>query len=230
MLDVTLKSTEANEVLALVQSVGLNPVEFGWLVDDSDEYIDGEPVGFRTSTLSHRPTDYFCKFGGLSVEFSPGPNWRVETKHHANNWAAKLAAVQLWLAELRKEVDAPDLWATIGQEKALSTAVSSTRLDNRPFDAAEQSLIAAKLDEIKAYLLEGQVFGTDDAATVEREFAYLKESSGRLGRKDWLNILLGGLISIAIGLALDPERARGLLRLAGAVFQSLWELGSGLLK
>ena len=128
---------------------------------------------------------------------------------------------------VKLESDAPDLWATIGQEKALSTAAASADLDNRPFTAAEQSLIATKLCEIKAHLLEDQEFAAEQAATIEREFAYLKEAAGRTGRKDWLNILLGGLISLAIGLALDPEKARGLLRLVGTVFQSLWGMAQG---
>ena len=34
--------------------------------------------------------------------------------------------------------------------------------------------------------------------------------------------LLGGLFGLAVTLALDPEKARGLMRLAGAVFQWLW--------
>jgi hypothetical protein len=85
------------------------------------------------------------------------------------------------------------------------------------------------LDEIKGYLLEGQQFAAEQCASIEREFAYLRESSERLGRKDWLNNLLGGLVGLAIGLALDPEKARGLLRLAGAVFQSLWGTGHNLL-
>jgi hypothetical protein len=54
----------------------------------------------------------------------------VEAEQHHDNWQIKRAAAQLWLEELRKEVDAPDLWATVGQEKALSTAAASARLDD----------------------------------------------------------------------------------------------------
>jgi len=43
----------------------------------------------------------------------------------------------------------------------------------------------------------------------------LKESAERLGRKDWLNVLLGGLFGLAVTLVLDPEKAKGLLSLAG---------------
>jgi hypothetical protein len=230
MHDVRLKRVEKNEIFSLVVDVGLNPAEFGWLDEEYTEYIDGEPVQFKTSRLKHRPTRYFCRFGGLRVEMSPGPDHRVEYEEHHNNWQIKRAAAQLWLEELRKEVDAPDLWATIGQEKALSTAAASADLDNRPFTAAEQSLIATKLDEIKAYLLGGQRFAADEADAVERGFAYLKEAADRMGRKDWLNILIGGLISLAIGLALEPEKARGLLRPAGTVFQSLWGMTQGMLQ
>ena len=85
-----------------------------------------------------------------------------KVKKHHDNWSEKRDAAKLWLRELGKEVDAPDLWATIGQEYALSTAVSAT-LDNEPFTAAEQYLIATKLDEIKGHILEGQQFAADQA-------------------------------------------------------------------
>ena len=230
MHDVRLKRIQKNEVLTLVQHVGLNPVEFDWLEEDSTEYMDGEPFGFRISRLEHRPTQYYCRFGGLRVEISPGPDDMVEYQEHRNDWVVKRDSAHLWLEELRKEVDAPDLWATIGQEKALSTAASSASLDNRPFTAAEQNLIATKLNEIKASVLEGQQFDKEQAETIEREFAYLKQSSGRLGRKDWLNVLYGGLITVIVGVALAPDAARSLLRLAATAFQSLWGMAQGILQ
>jgi hypothetical protein len=106
----------------------------------------------------------------------------------------------------------------------LSNAVSSSNLDNRPFNADEQRLIGQKLDDIKTFILEGQAFDAEQAEKVEREFAYLHEASQRLGRKDWLTILLGGLFGLMLTLPLEPERARGLLALAGTLFQSVWDV------
>ena len=37
------------------------------------------------------------------------------------------------MKRLKNEEDAPDLWATIGQEKVLMAAVSSPNLNNSPF-------------------------------------------------------------------------------------------------
>ena len=45
-----------------------------------------------------------------------------------------------------------------------------------------------------------------------------------------MNILLGGLFGLAVTLALDPENARGLLRLAGTVFQALWKVAQGMIQ
>jgi hypothetical protein len=155
------------------------------------------------------------------MEFSPGFTERVEGIDHRDDWGRRAELTSRWLEELRREVEAPDLWATIGQEKVLPTAALSARLDNRPFAPDEQLVIDAKLDQIKAFLLNGQQFATAQAESVEQEFAYLKESSKRMGRKDWLNILLGGLFGLAVTLALDPEKARSVMRLAGTMLQIL---------
>jgi hypothetical protein len=229
MVDIRLKQRQLNDILSLIQQSELDPSEFEWADVESIEHqgvIVGHRARFghecRISVLTHRPSKYFCKFGLAYITFSPGAQHRVEFHEHLDVWEVKLQFTRQWLAELRKEVEAPDLWADIGQEKVLSTAASSTDLDNRLFTAAEQSLIAAKLDEIKGYILEEQHFNAEQAEFVQREFADLKESSRRFGRKDWLRVLLGVLISQVINLALTPEKAKGLFALAGTAFQSLW--------
>lgn len=229
MFDVRLKKTESGEIFMLVQKSGLNPADFEWTDEESEEWSDTDSLRFKISVLTHRPTGYYCKYGGTEIEYSPGPNQRVETANHRDRWAVKGGHTEVWLAELRREVEASDLWATIGQEKVLSTAAAAPNLDNRPFTAAEQKLIVTKLDEIKGYLLTSQQFDAKQAEDVKREFAYLRESSGRLGRKDWLNALLGALVGQAINLSLSPEIAKGLLIMAGMVFQSLWGTGHTLL-
>jgi hypothetical protein len=219
--DVRLRKTEKNEIFKLIHEFGLAAENFRWTEDEFPEW-DIDTVIFRASVLTHLPTRYFCKFSGTLVQFSPGPDRRVQTEKHHDNWDIKLGVAGLWLEELKKEVDAPDLWSSVGKEKTLSLAASSPDIENRPFTEAEQKFIAAKLDELKGYVLEGQQFSAKQAGYVEREFVYLKESSRRFGRNDWLRVLLSVLIGQAINLALSPEKARGLLVLAGTTFQSLW--------
>jgi hypothetical protein len=226
MLDVRLKNTEKSEIFVLVQQAGMNPADFKWTDEESTECASIEAVQFKISVLTHHPTEYFCKFAGYWIEFSPGPNERVENSEHHDNWVRKRDTAKLWLRELRKEMHAPDLWASIIDEKSLSTAASAT-VDNQPFTAAEQHLIDTKLDQIKGHILEGQQFAADQVELVEERFAYFEESSKRMGRKDWLNVLYGGLITVIVGVALAPDVAKSLLRLAAAAFQSLWGMAQG---
>lgn len=228
--DATLTKIQKNQILQLILQYGPPPNDFQWTESEQEEWSELDRWTYRVSVLTHRPSGYFCVFGAHTITTCPGLCKKIEQFRHENNWRKKETACGKWLVIVKQETDAPDLWATIGQEKALSTAASSVRLDNRPFSPAEEKLIATKLDEIKAYLLEGQEFAAEQAETIEREFSYLKESAERMGRKDWLNILLGGLFGLAVTLALEPEKARGLLQLAGTVFQSLWGIAQGILQ
>jgi hypothetical protein len=102
-------------------------------------------------------------------------------------------------------------------------------LDNRAFTPNEKTVIAERLDEIKKYILEGQQAQSDHVVFVDQEFSYLRNASDRLGRKDWLNVALSVLVNVAVGLALNPEKARGVLRSAGTLLQWIWGKTAGLL-
>ena len=229
-VDATLTMAERNGVFRWLNERKINPGDFDWTnIEQPEQTRRGHDEFFKVSVLTHRRTGFFFIFGGIYVIFTPSNDRKPAVQEHLSDWKVRHEYFHIWLNRLEYEFDIPDLWATIGQERSLQLAATSTTLDNRPFSAAERSLVVTKLDEIKGYLLQGQQFAADHAETIEQEFAYLRESSERLGRKDWLNNLLGGLVGLAIGLALDPEKAGGLLRLAGAVFQSLWGTGHQLL-
>jgi hypothetical protein len=225
--DVTLTRTQKNTIFKLLTEAHFDPADFEWTEHPLNEDTSMGIVQSRASTLFHRPTQYYFTFGRIYSRFVPGTKNKVEAKARTND--APADCFRLWLRRLRQEVDAPDLWATIGQEKALSTAAASADLDNRPFTAAEQALIIARLNETKRHLLDGQQFTAEQAELVAQRFEYLKESSTRMGRKDWFNVLYGGLITVIVGVALAPDAARSLLRLAATAFQSLLGVAQGVL-
>ena len=228
--DATLTRIQKNTILQLIFEYGPPPDDFQWSEKQQEEWSNMSPKPYRVSVLTHRATGYFCIFGAYTLTFSPGVSKKVQDVDHENEWQKKQFVCCKWLVAVKEEVEAPDLWATIGQEKALPTAASSANLDNQPFNAAEQKLIATRLDEIKAKLLENQQFSAEQAEFVKERFEYFKDSSTRMGRKDWLNVLYGGLITVIVGVALAPDSARSLLRLAATAFQSLWGMAQGLLQ
>ena len=219
----TLTPVEKNRVFEYVKGSGLDPADFSWSEITFEEYSMGLPDPCIASQLRYKLDDFHFIFGNYSVLASPGQNKRVEHIPHRLEWGIKQRELVYWVRRVKENAEAPDLWASVGQEKVLANAVSSANVNNRPFDESERNLIHAKLDELKAYLLGAQQFYSVQASFIEREFAYLREASERLGRKDWLNLLLGGLMAMAITLALEPEKAKGLLALAATAFQSLWE-------
>jgi hypothetical protein len=187
--DATLTKTEKNRILKLIVEYGPPSSDFLWTETEQEEYYSMSNWPYRVSVLTHRPTGYYCVFGAHSITACPGITKKVEEFHHDDLWEWKENACGKWLIILKIEVDAPDLWASIAQENVLPVAARSTT-DNRLFTPAERNLIRSELDEIKAYLQDGRDFNAEQSEMIEREFAYLRESSERLGRKDWLNNLL----------------------------------------
>jgi hypothetical protein len=228
--DARLTRIEKNDVIKLIERQHFSPVDFEWTTEESEENT-GLSVGvYRKSILTHRPTGYYFVFGGRYLIFAPGETQRTDEERRPDDPYLRLRFVDEWLGRLRREYDAPDLWAAVGKENVLTEAASSETLDNRPFAPDELQLINTKLDDIKSYVLKGQTFDAEQGEFVEREFDYLKESSTRMGRKDWLNIFVGGLVGTIFTLGLDPEKARGLFALAGTAFQALWGITKALLQ
>ncbi len=122
---------------------------------------------------------------------------------------------------MKREIEEPDLWETIGVEKALAGAAADKDLDNSPFSEEERKRINQDLIEIKNYLLSRADFGPEQKVFLEERFRYLAEASQRLGRKDWMTVLLGGLLNVIVGLALAGDKAGELMRFAGQVFHWL---------
>jgi len=226
--DATLTTRERNRILELVNEYGPPPTEFQWSEKRQEEWSGAHSATYRVSVLTHRPTGYYCIFGAHTVTVSPGWSRKIQWIGHEDSFGIKEDFCAKWLVLAKAEAETPDLWASIIDEKSLSKAASST-VDNQPFTLSEQNLIATKLDEIKGHILEGQGFAADQAEFVEERFAYFKESSTRMGRKDWLNVLYGGLITVIVGVALAPDVAKSLLRLAATAFQSLWGMAQGYL-
>jgi hypothetical protein len=226
VIDARLKQTERSEAFHLVTGAGFNSAAFTWEEKRDHESFrlamgGGDEVG--VSILRHNPTDYYMRFGAFGNEFSPGVNTRVEYDRHDGTWNARIRSCSTWLRELRTEVEAPDLWASVGQERALANAAASERMNNNPFTATEKEYIFGSLEEIKATLLSMQQFDIRQAAIVDGQFQYLGEAVNRMGKKDWLNLTFSNLVTVIVGLSLTQAQGSALLRLAGTLLHQPWD-------
>jgi hypothetical protein len=95
-------------------------------------------------------------------------------------------------------------------------------LENRPFTLEEQKYIAVQLQELKAFITRTSQTEDSKLRQIETQLKYLEEASTRMGRKDWLGILIATIFAVVISGLFAPDRANELLGFAAALFQSLY--------
>lgn len=221
-----LLRSQANAVFEAIRSRGLDPSDFEWT-----EMAYHAPE--RTiPVLVHRPTGYHYEFDSFHYEtftdagteyiarFSPGHSDMVE-ESSVHGWEGLLSVVGEWLVYLKREIEAPNFWAAVSEEKKLIEA-SSQEEENRPFNQDELRYIGQQLTEIKEFLFKTQELSESHKQFVTDRLDYLADAAGRVGRVDWKNQLVGVLLGIAMQTALTSDATRELFRFAWTALGQLF--------
>lgn len=216
-----LKSQE-NDVFLAVRASGLDPSTFKWEMKKSE--ADRSNL---VSVLIHKPTEYWFMFDmgddGHLCTYSPGED-TLFGGEYPGTWPNQMAYVRNWLGYLKREAEAPDLWAMLGEENALSAAASPEPYDeNTPFTSVERKRVEATLSEIRSLLTASHSFSSEKLEQIDSRLAYLEAASERLGRKDWLNVAFSVVTNIILTVALPPDAARNIFNAAGALLS--WVAG-----
>lgn len=223
--DVRLLKTVKNAVLELVLQSGIDPSEFHWKdgrIEDGSEYGVAE---FTVSILNHA-SGHFFRFGAYTDTFSPGHASRIaheDISYVRENWPNRLNIVHNWLRYLKRELDAPDLWSAILQERQLLRISSQPQLPNAQFTSEEKQYVIHQLDDIRRLLVSSHRLQAEQAETIEQGFNYIVESMDRSGKKDWLMLAIGSLVTIATTATLSPEIAREMFHRFGLAVAPLFE-------
>ncbi|HEX8559012.1 MAG TPA: hypothetical protein VF668_12970 [Pyrinomonadaceae bacterium] len=225
MADKPLMKHLRNQVFEMIKETGLDPSSFHW--------EDTHGTVWRNGTiprLVYANTDFFFAFensgnGSFSARWSPDDKSLHRALTSSISWESVIAYFKAWLSYVKREVETPDLWTSISQESNVITA-SSNAGSNAPFGEDEKAYIRNGLDELKRYLLTAHKL---DPELVESKVNYLIESSGRVGRKDWITLLVGALVSIVTAAYLPPETTRDIFRFVGAVLRNILQEGQVLL-
>jgi hypothetical protein len=117
----------------------------------------------------------------------------------------------LWLQVLKNDLNTPDLWAELQCDAELLGAGFDTVTDNTPFTAGEKTEIAARLQELAKCARETYSLSQEQMRALDAKMDYLIKAAGRLGRKDWLTVYIGAILSFILGAALPSESVHGLL-------------------
>jgi hypothetical protein len=123
-----------------------------------------------------------------------------------------LGLVTMWLENVRRERSSPNLWAMLDEQRELLAASEPTGdTANTPFSPEEQRQIAAQLNEIKQLLVNNH--GADPKA-LERRIEELEEFARRSGRREWLIMFFGTMLTWTLEGLIPPEGLRAGLAFA----------------
>jgi len=122
----------------------------------------------------------------------------------AYTWETSQQKVELWAREVKADVDTPDLWAEVRATPEMLTPATYEVTDNRPFTASERAEIGEQVSQIKEYL---RTFSPSAAQlpSIEARLDDLVSAAGRVGRKDWLMMFGGAILSVILADLLPHE-------------------------
>jgi len=218
-LDELFLKSRRNEIFETIQSSGYNPAEFEWSDESSINY-----PGSTVPKLTHKPSAYYCQLETLNgktffLGFAPGSDDKIGSTY-VSSFDSMLKVLTTWLGYVKREFEAPDLWAAAYEEKKFAEAAASEPT-NAPFSLEEQQYIASQLNEIKEFLRKTHDLTQEKLSFIEDRLSYLEDATKRQGRRDWMHLALGVIFSIILQLALPGETARELLRFMASIFSRI---------
>jgi len=219
--NLTLLRSQQNQVRALVERAGLDPGQFHWTQVQEYVAFDGSDTYGVVSKLVHQPTSYYFLFTfRIHVSgrqhfstYSPGEETRI-VEQYCDSWEAQVEDVFTWLAVLRREVEAPDLWGAIAQEVVLGAGISDDA-DNSAFTREEQRRLDQALSDIKQYIETSQALNAYQKGVLDKGFGYLSRAKERLGRVDWFNIFVSQMVRLLIRGVVQAPFFREMMQYAG---------------
>ena len=143
----------------------------------------------------------------------------MECPVNAYSWGSIIPRISTWLKDVKLDTDTPDLWAELQRDaELLRGATSDDVTDNTPFTPDEQNQIAARLQELAEQMRRTCSLSAAQTRTFDAKLDYLVNASRRFGRKDWLILCAGVIVTATI----PSEAARGmfmaLLRTTGHLY------------
>jgi hypothetical protein len=91
----------------------------------------------------------------------------MESTLNKYTWEGVLLSVNVWLNDVKRDVDMPDLWADLQRQRQILSADTAELVENTPFTSAEQAEISKRLREIRVYVENTQSLSTRDLLALE---------------------------------------------------------------
>lgn len=220
-----LSRLHQNEIFALVQKQGLEPVDFE--LTTAVQSSRGDTLRFL-----HLPTQ-----SRFEVSLSGENHWLTwwpklgnrDTHFFTPSWGSVVQLVEIWAQEVKKSHDAPDLWAEARKAQQFANAVDEAQ--NTPFTKEELKQLGPKLDEVEAFIETRQPLTPEQKANVHSRFQYLLGAAKRgLGRIDWVNIFVSQVLALFVGGVLESSLYKEVMGHAWTALTGVLHLGAKMIE
>lgn len=215
-----MSRTQSNAFYQMAKDSGLDPADFS--LTQEQQHFRGE-----VEVLKHLPTGsrFDISLSGEKLQMSWWPKFtNGGTTFFAQNWPDAYGVARGWLQAVKRDHDAPDLWAEARKERRLSDAAGSVNEDNTPFTSEEIKLLEHSLPEVEAFIESRRALNETEKKTLRSRFKYLLSAAQRgIGRVDWVNIFVGQLVQFVTEGLLDSSAY-------GTAMSHAWTLLGGIIK
>jgi hypothetical protein len=202
-----------NEAFACVQAEGLDWAEFQW------ELVKGPWAFNLVSRLYHPRTGFYFLFDASDHGFAP-QGWPGGQFGSSLDSRLTMDYFRQWVKEiLAPEINAPDMWKLAAEQKGIGTDPSTA---NTPLTIDEQRQLSEGFRQLEAYVDTAEpLMPAEKRRAVAARFEYLRGAAPRLGRVDWITLVVGQLFGMASEQIVTVQTFTALYHLAsGLVGQS----------
>jgi hypothetical protein len=232
--DWNLLPSQRAEVFTVVQDSGFLPSAFEWRETEGHFFGVG---GISVPMLVHRQSAFYFKFGfrddwnrerlghsrhlragGFCVAWAPA----IDTNEGAAGyirWDIVPHLVREWLGFVRRETQQVDPWSAFGR---LRLPRSPDDTPNEPFTQLEQQRIAAALDAVAQEAEKRTDVSPEQFRALQGALEEIKESTTRLGRKDWVMAFMGNWIWWVVSTGVQSQAFHGLIDVVSAKLSFVW--------
>jgi hypothetical protein len=209
-----LNKHRKNGIFDAIEAAGLHPEEFD-LQDDAAEVRIKHKSSASCFTIGG---DLVTRFVGRSVV---GDIWDLPFEVYI--WETVIQRISSWLAFVKLDINTPDKWAELHRDdQLLFSATSDDVTENSRFTPDEQNEIATRLQTLAEDARRTYSLSAEQMRVLDAKLDYLVNAARRLGRKDWLNVCAGVILTLIIGAVLPASAPRdmflGLLRAIGHLY------------
>jgi len=230
----TLLPSQKNEILKIIQEQGLEYANFSWGIGEyttssEDMLTTGlVDVVHKVPKLIYEDSQFYFQFelleGQHHCTFSPGREKLFEQKF-PRAWQHQKNSVREWTINLKREIEAPDLWAEMEKYKVAFSLTLPEQLLNEPIPTYEAEKISKKLNLLADKIEEQFELTNEQNQFVRSKLNYLADATKRQRSVDWAHTLIGVSLTIAVGLSLAPDKAKELWELMRSLGEFIHLIG-----